>query len=130
VIGTDIKNEKRAAASRVRRRNKPAVIVAPERDTPGTKASACEQPIITASFQLVESSSRRLRPMWSAHQSSIAITINIVALKRTSMNKGSFSSMSRNAKPATIAGAQAKKIRLRSWACSRLKSSPIQSFQK
>src|SRR3712207_2485716 len=44
VTGTLIRNEKRAASSRLRPRKRPHVIVAPERDTPGTSAAAWARP--------------------------------------------------------------------------------------
>ena len=43
--GTDSRNEKRAAAARSKPSSRPALIVAPERDTPGISASACAKPI-------------------------------------------------------------------------------------
>ena len=49
MIGTAIRNEKRAAASRVRPRYRPAEIVMPEREMPGKRASACAAPMTTAS---------------------------------------------------------------------------------
>ena len=42
--GIERRNEKRAAAVRSRPMNSPAVIVAPERETPGISASACAKP--------------------------------------------------------------------------------------
>ena len=47
--GTDSRNEKRAAATRSKPRNSPAVIVAPERETPGMSASAWAKPMTIAS---------------------------------------------------------------------------------
>ena len=49
MIGTSRKNEKRAAESRSRPRNRPAVIVIPERETPGISARLCAAPIASAS---------------------------------------------------------------------------------
>src|SRR5215217_2541599 len=45
VTGTLIRKEKRAASSRLRPKNSPQLIVAPERETPGTRAAACASPI-------------------------------------------------------------------------------------
>ena len=53
MIGIDIKNEKRAAALRVRPNIKPAVIVIPERDVPGISANACAKPRKSAPFNPV-----------------------------------------------------------------------------
>ena len=47
--GIDSRNEKRAAASRLSPRKRPAVIVAPERETPGISASAWARPTQIAS---------------------------------------------------------------------------------
>ena len=44
VTGTLIGNEKRAASSRLRPRNSPHVIVAPDLETPGTSAAAWASP--------------------------------------------------------------------------------------
>src|SRR5215216_4845887 len=44
VTGTLIRKEKRAASSRLRPKNSPQLIVAPERETPGTRAAACASP--------------------------------------------------------------------------------------
>src|SRR5437762_3411630 len=47
--GADRRNEKRVAASRVKFRKSPVVMVIPERDTPGHNAMAWAVPIPTAS---------------------------------------------------------------------------------
>ena len=52
VIGMANKKEKREAASLVRPSNKPAVIVAPERDVPGTNASAWQRPITRTKMRI------------------------------------------------------------------------------
>ena len=44
----DNKNEKRAALSRLKPSIKPIVIVIPEREVPGIKATACARPISIA----------------------------------------------------------------------------------
>ena len=48
------KNASRVAATRSRSRNRPGLMVAPERDTPGIRATHCTKPMITASFRLTE----------------------------------------------------------------------------
>ena len=49
IAGTPSRNENRAAASRRSPRNIPVVIVAPDRETPGTSAAACATPMANAS---------------------------------------------------------------------------------
>ena len=56
--GTASRNENRAAPSRVRPSVRAIVMVTPERDVPGISASACAQPISSASRQPTEYSSR------------------------------------------------------------------------
>src|SRR5207249_9408349 len=66
-------NEKRVAAALVSRRNSPAVMVIPDRETPGHNASACAVPITSASPK-VDSPSLRVRSfLESAHHISRAI---------------------------------------------------------
>jgi hypothetical protein len=57
-------NEKRAATGRLSPLNSPAMIVLPERDTPGNSAVACAAPITSASRSPIDSKPRpaRLRP--------------------------------------------------------------------
>ena len=64
--GTASRNENRAAPSRVRPSVRAIVIVTPEREVPGMSASACAQPISSASRQPTEYSSRSRRPKRSA----------------------------------------------------------------
>ena len=45
MAGIPSRNEKRAAASRVRPRNIAAVMVVPDRDEPGISATACASPM-------------------------------------------------------------------------------------
>src|SRR5690606_27443471 len=52
IIGIASRKENRDAVSRVMPRNRPAVMVTPERDVPGTRARAWAMPTRTASFQL------------------------------------------------------------------------------
>ena len=51
--GSDNKNENRAAVSRDMPAKSPAVIVTPERDEPGTSASACARPVNNVSPQVI-----------------------------------------------------------------------------
>ena len=53
MIGTERKNEKRNASSREIPQNNAAVIVTPERETPGISASACEKPITKTCHQKI-----------------------------------------------------------------------------
>ena len=52
VIGTSSRNENRAAESRSRPRKPPAVIVIPERETPGMSARLCARPTATPCFSV------------------------------------------------------------------------------
>ena len=70
------KKASRVAATRSRSRNMPALMVVPERDTPGIRATHCTKPMITASFRLNEDSGRSRLPTRSA--------IHITALQPTS----------------------------------------------
>src|SRR6478736_9075474 len=67
ITGVDNKNEKRVAASRVNPRNNPAVIVIPERETPGHSARAWAEPMATASPIFDESRLRLSFDFVSAH---------------------------------------------------------------
>ncbi len=58
MIGDPSKKEKRAASARASPRKSPAVIVAPDRETPGMSAPAWANPITTASETLRLSISR------------------------------------------------------------------------
>src|SRR6266481_1131955 len=53
MIGAAIKNEKFAASSRRSPKARAAVMVTPERDTPGTIANACERPMRKASKTVI-----------------------------------------------------------------------------
>ena len=50
--GIDIRNENRAASLRVRPSSSAMQIVDPDRDTPGSSASVCARPMISASVQV------------------------------------------------------------------------------
>jgi hypothetical protein len=52
IMGAEIRNENRAAASRLNLRPMPPAIVTPERDTPGIMAIACEIPMTNESKKL------------------------------------------------------------------------------
>jgi len=60
------RNEKRAAASRVKPMNMPAVIVVPERDAQGINANAWAQPMICVSLRSMPSMPRRNEETFSA----------------------------------------------------------------
>src|SRR6266511_4302454 len=55
-IGISRRKERRAARSRSRRRNRPAVIVIPERDTPGMSARHWARPIASAPVLVLDAS--------------------------------------------------------------------------
>src|SRR6266478_516291 len=75
ISGAESKNENRVAASRVKFRNSPAVMVIPERDTPGHNATACATPIPIASPKFDCSSLRACVALESAHHISRATRI-------------------------------------------------------
>ena len=52
MIGTSRRNERRAAASRVSPRKRPALIVIPERETPGARARLCASPTSSPCLRL------------------------------------------------------------------------------
>src|SRR5215218_3819209 len=92
VTGTLIRKEKRAASSRLRPKNSPQVIVAPERETPGTRAAACASPIPKApngpSFMALSV----LRPTASATRNSTPTKTRLMTTtqgERTSVAKKS-----------------------------------------
>ena len=60
------KDASRVAATRSRSRNRRALMVATDRDTPGIRATHCAKPMITASFRLSEDSGRSRLPTRSA----------------------------------------------------------------
>ena len=66
----DRKNDSRVAATRSRPRNSPALIVAPDREMPGTRAMHCTNPMTSASFRVVDFSGRA----WVARASASTIT--------------------------------------------------------
>jgi len=56
--GTERKNDSRVTATRSSPRSRPADIVAPDRETPGTSARHWVSPMISVSFQVTSSSCR------------------------------------------------------------------------
>src|SRR3954454_24382724 len=78
--GIESRNEERAADVRSRPRKRPPVIVAPERETPGTSAQACAKPIRIPS-RIVSDSMPRLRfETCSAHRSTRPRAISAVPI--------------------------------------------------
>ena len=80
MAGIPNKKENRAAVARSKPRNNPAVMVEPERDTPGIKAKVCANPINISSRGVRCSKSRFLVPIFSANPNKNAITIEAVAI--------------------------------------------------
>ena len=83
-------------------RNSPAQIVAPERETPGTSATACAKPMITASTHVSAPRPRRRRPTASAARKTALNGMSIDATSAGDRNAclTGFSSSS----PITAAG--------------------------
>ena len=69
-MGTESRKLKRAALARSRPSPSAAVIVTPEREVPGTRASACAQPISSPSRRPIAGRPRRRAPKRSAAPSS------------------------------------------------------------
>jgi hypothetical protein len=76
-----MRKAKRAAPSRERPSTRPVVIVTPERDTPGWRATAWPAPMSSAS-RSVTSSAARVPVRRSAHPSTRPNTISIVAMSQ------------------------------------------------
>src|SRR5499427_3673646 len=113
VIGMLRRNENRAAARRVSPNARPAVMVMPERDTPGTSASAWARPTPIAVPQPGTRSSRPGPENLSAAHSSSPNTSSSVAMSGTAYgSERSLSSRSPSFQPAmspgTVATAMAK----------------------
>jgi hypothetical protein len=100
--GTDSRNAKRAAASRVSPSASATVIVMPERDVPGTSASAWPMPISRA-WPMVRSVSWRLRlPKRSTRYNTMP---NTASWNATMNGLRRFSSMKPlNSSPASPTG--------------------------
>ena len=77
--GIASRKPKRAASSRSRPRNRPALIVAPDRDTPGTSARHWARPTVTASGQRSCSACRVWRPTYSAAAITAENTTSAIA---------------------------------------------------
>src|SRR5712692_7195367 len=80
MMGVARRKENLAAAGRFRLRAKPAPMVIPERDVPGTMASACAAPIATESARVTFPRSFSNRPFLSAHQRNRATPIIVEAM--------------------------------------------------
>ena len=71
IIGTDIKKENFTAVWRLNPSKRPVVIVTPEREVPGIRASICDNPIINASFLVITFIVLYCFPIKSDNQSKI-----------------------------------------------------------
>ena len=80
VIGTRSRNEKRAAESRSRPRNRAAVIVIPERETPGIERRALREPDRDGAAAGRGRPARRVCGRRSAHQSTRPKTASKIAI--------------------------------------------------
>src|SRR5215212_9471901 len=122
MMGTLIRKEKRAASSRRRPRKSPSVIVAPERETPGTSAAACASPIPTASTKRSLSARRVLRPTPSA---TINNTPTATRLKATTQGlRTVFSKKLSRKNPIRAAGTVEARIKYASRCCGSARSLP------
>ena len=79
-IGVDNKNEYFVAASLVTPMALAVVIVTPERDTPGIKASACDNPIKNVCFNVISSYYTLFLEFLSTKYNTTPITINAIAI--------------------------------------------------
>ncbi len=79
MIGVESRKLKRAAASRVKLRNRPPVMVMPERDTPGMTAKACKTPTVIASVSVIFERGLVNRLLRSASHMMTATTISMIA---------------------------------------------------
>ena len=84
MMGSDIRNEKRAAAGRSSWRAMPPVMVAPEREMPGKIATAWKKPVTSASSQVMPSSFFVRLPSVSPSSSKAAVT----SMKRAAARAG------------------------------------------
>ena len=80
IIGVDIKNEKRVAASLVNPISNPDAIVIPERDTPGIIASAWDRPIMMPALSVRLYISIFLEPFLSAQYKKMPMVISMHAI--------------------------------------------------
>ena len=79
--GMDSKNENFTAKLRSKPRSMPKLIVVPERDSPGTTATACARPTTSASAVVELRSSLLPCPMRSAAKSRKPVRINAKPMK-------------------------------------------------
>src|SRR5215213_9720494 len=101
IAGTPSRNEKRAAASRRSPRNNASVRVAPDRDTPGTRAADCAQPSAKPSPVPRSSACRTRLDARSAHNSRSPPTASVTP---TTAGFRSASSTSRSRRPTMTTG--------------------------
>ena len=80
MAGIPNKKEKRAAVARSKPINNPAVMVDPDRETPGIKAKASAKPINIPSRSLSCSKFRFRCPIFSANPNKIDIPIEAKAI--------------------------------------------------
>src|ERR1035438_5216782 len=80
ITGVESRKEKRAAAVRSRLRKRPALMVMPLRETPGTTASACASPMDSASGAPTADMSRCWRAAFSASHISTPMAISMVPM--------------------------------------------------
>ena len=87
-VGTAKKKENSAAALRESPKNKPPIMVEPERDMPGISATACANPSLSASIGRMSSTVSMVMAClrFSAHKIIKAPTINAIATG-TGLNK-------------------------------------------
>src|SRR5690606_8081195 len=85
IIGIDKRNENVAAVLRSKPSNNAIVMVIPERDVPGIKATDCAKPIFSASLMLISFVSLDKVDLRSAYHSSnpkIIVVIDITRVER------------------------------------------------
>jgi len=82
ITGIESKKEKRADAWRFIPNSRAAVMVMPERDVPGIKASAWAQPIMATSLHLISCKTRERFPLLSAHHRRSPKPIVVAAITK------------------------------------------------
>ena len=87
IAGMLSKNEKRAALSRVSPKAKAAVMVVPERDEPGIRATAWARPMSRASLTVIVAVVRLNEARRSTNQSTAARPMSDAAITRRSLVK-------------------------------------------
>jgi hypothetical protein len=108
VTGTLIRKEKRAASSRLRPKNSPQVIVAPDLETPGTRAAAWARPTPKAPKKPSFGAPSVFVPTASATRNS---TPTNTRLKTTQGERTCVAKKSRKKNPISAAGTVAIRIR-------------------